>query len=255
MNNDFQSAFSLKGRVALITGGASGIGYAIAKCFHAAGAEVIIASRNTTKLKAAAASLGDRADYRAYDVTETEDAGRLISGIESSHGRLDILVNNAGIHLKERPESTTPEAFSDVVQTHLIGSHSLCVAAYPYLSKSSGSILFIASITSYIALPATCAYSSAKSAILGYVRSLATDWATSGIRVNAIAPGWIETPMLREVLDRDPVRKEKIMARTPLGALGSPEDIGWSATYLSSPAARFITGTTMLVDGGAAVGF
>jgi len=123
------------------------------------------------------------------------------------------------------------------------------------LVRNSGSILFTASMTSLIGMPLVVAYSAAKSAYLGMVRSLATEFGPKGVRVNAIAPGWIASDMLDRALNGDPARKAKILGRTPLGRFGDPDDIGWAAVYLCSPAGRFINGHVLTVDGGAAVGF
>ncbi|WP_309384371.1 SDR family NAD(P)-dependent oxidoreductase [Cerasicoccus frondis] len=250
-----EQAFSLSGRVALITGGGSGIGRAIAECFHAAGAHVIIASRNRDNLKTVAGIYQERFDYEQFDVSSSNTAEGLIQKVIQKHQRLDCIVHCAGIHLKAPALETSPEELTSVLQTHLIGAHALSIAAAAPLRKHQGNLLFIASMASYIGLPNVCAYASAKSAILGYVRSLASEWSPHGIRVNAIAPGWIETPMLQRALEADPDRKERILQRTPLKRLGAASEIGWAALYLCSPAASFITGTTLTVDGGASIGF
>jgi gluconate 5-dehydrogenase len=123
------------------------------------------------------------------------------------------------------------------------------------VARKAGSILFIASMTSFMGMPQVVAYAAAKSAYLGLVRSLAVEWGPHGVRVNAIAPGWIASPMLERALSGDPVRKGKILGRTPLGSFGDPDDIGWAAVYLASPAAKFVNGVVLPVDGGAAIGF
>ena len=123
------------------------------------------------------------------------------------------------------------------------------------LERGEGSLLFTASMTSVMGMPGVVAYAAAKSAYLGLVRSLATEWGASGLRVNAIAPGWIQSDMLDRALAGDPARKARILARTPMARFGAPEDIGWAAVYLSSPAAKFVNGVLLPVDGGAASGF
>lgn len=123
------------------------------------------------------------------------------------------------------------------------------------LERGHGNILFTASMTSLMGMPMVIAYSAAKSAYLGMVRSLATEVSGGGVRVNAIAPGWIESPMLRKALSGDEKRTNKILSRTPMAKFGEPEDIGWAAVYLSSPAAKFLTGVVLPVDGGASIGF
>ena len=123
------------------------------------------------------------------------------------------------------------------------------------LERGHGSILFTASMASLMGIPLVVAYSAAKAAHLGMVRALAAEVSGRGVRVNAIAPGWIDSAMSRQALDNDPARKAKIIGRTPMGTLGDPEDVGWAAVYLCSPAAKFVTGTVLPVDGGASIGF
>ena len=123
------------------------------------------------------------------------------------------------------------------------------------IERGGGSILFIASMTSLLGMPKVVAYSAAKSAIVGMVRAMASEWSPHGVRVNAIAPGWIETEMTRKAMDGDPQRKAKILSRTPMARFGQPADVGMAAVYLCSPAARFVTGVLLPIDGGASVGF
>lgn len=136
------------------------------------------------------------------------------------------------------------------------GAFSITQAAVPLIRKNGGgSILFIASMSALIGIPNIVAYSTAKAAYLGMVRSLASELGPDNIRVNAIAPGWIETPMLDQALNNDPERKQKILSRTPKRKFGKPEDIGWAAVYLSSSAGSFVNGSVLVVDGGASIGF
>jgi gluconate 5-dehydrogenase len=123
------------------------------------------------------------------------------------------------------------------------------------VERRAGSVLFTASMASFMGLPQIVAYSAAKSAYLGVVRTLATEWGPSNVRVNAIAPGWIASDMLDKALSGDSARKARILGRTPLARFGEPEDIGWAAVYLCSPAAKFVTGTVLPVDGGASESF
>jgi len=123
------------------------------------------------------------------------------------------------------------------------------------MERGHGNILFTASMASLFGIPYVVAYSAAKSAYLGLVRTLATEVSSHGVRVNAIAPGWIETPLFGRTVAGDPERSRRILQRTPMGRFGDPEDVGWAAVYLSSPAARFITGTVLTVDGGVSIGF
>lgn len=246
------SPFSLAGETALITGGATGIGFGIAKCLVEAGASVVLVGRREAELAEAKQTLGEAATYLVHDITELDHAGDLMNRA----GPVSILVNNAGIHLKKAAVDTTPAEFNSVIQTHVVAAHALTAAALPgMIERKHGNILFTASMTSLFGMPKVVAYSAAKSAMLGMVWTLSTEVAKDGVRVNAIAPGWIETPMLHRALDNDRPRKNRILTRTPMERFGSPEDIGWAAVYLCSPAASFLTGVILPVDGGASIGF
>lgn len=249
-------AFSLQGQTAVITGGGSGLGLGIARCFVQAGAKVVLAGRRADVLKRAAEELGDAAVWEAHDVTKLDEAGEFIERVIRRVGEVSILVNNAGVHLKKTALETTPAEFNAILQTHVVAAFSLTRAVLPgMISCRQGNILFTASMASLFGIPQVVAYSAAKSAYLGMVRSLATEVSPHGVRVNAIAPGWIESDMMRNALDADPERSKKILDRTPMHRFGTAEDIGWAATYLCSPAARFVTGVVLPVDGGVSIGF
>ncbi len=245
----------MQGEVALITGGATGLGFGMARAFLAAGAEVIVAGRSEETLREAVRQLGPGSSYAVHDVTRDGAAEALLDEVWNRTGAITVLVNNAGIHLKKATDETTQEEFLGVLTTHVLGAFSLTRRVLPRMvERGGGSILFIASMNTMIGMPRTVAYSAAKSAYLGMVRSLAAEYGSRGIRVNAIAPGWIETPMLHRALDGDPQRKNKILSRTPANRFGEPDDIGWAAVYLCSPAARFVNGVVLPVDGGASIG-
>lgn len=252
----FPAAFSLRDQLVVITGGGTGIGLAVAQGMHAAGARVVLVGRRVAELTASANSLGPGASHIVHDITELEGAGPLIQRIMREHGPIDCLVNNAGIHLKKAAVDTTDAEFQAVLATHIFGAHALTREVVPtMIERKHGSILFMASMASLFGIPLVVAYSAAKSAMVGMVRTLATELSPHGVRVNAIAPGWIDTDMSRKALDSDPARKAKILSRTPMARLGDPADIGWAAVYLASPAARFITGVTLPIDGGVSMGF
>ena len=248
--------FTLEGETALITGGGTGLGLAIARCMVSAGARVVLAGRRVAVLKQASAAIGPPVGYVVCDVTRFKDAPRVVARAEVLFGPITILVNNAGIHLKKPALETSEDEFLAVLKTHVLGSHALTRAVLPgMLRRSHGSIIFIASMASLFGIPNAFAYSAAKSAYLGMVRALATEVSPAGVRVNAIAPGWIETDMTRRAMAGDPARKRRILARTPLGRFGEPDDVGAAAVYLCSPAAKFVTGAVLPVDGGASIGF
>jgi gluconate 5-dehydrogenase len=249
--------FRLDNEIALITGGGTGLGLGMARCFTAAGARVVLVGRRESELTRAVAELGNRAFAMAHDVTQFDRAGELIGRAQqAADGPISILVNNAGIHLKKPATQTSGAEFNSVLQTHVVAAHSLTAAAAPgMVERRHGNILFTASMTSLFGVPQVVAYAAAKSAYLGMVRTLATELSPHGVRVNAIAPGWIDSAMMRKALDSDPPRRDRILARTPMARFGEADDVGWAAVYLCSPAAKFLTGVVLPVDGGASIGF
>jgi gluconate 5-dehydrogenase len=200
--------------------------------------------------------LGPKAFALVGDVTKLESAPALVAQAEKLAGPVTILINNAGVHLKKLATETSDAEFASVLQTHVFGAFALTrEAGRRMIERRNGCVLFTASMVSLMGIPQVVAYSAAKSAYLGLVRTLATEWGPHGVRVNAIAPGWVASDMLNQALDRDPARKAKIIGRTPLARFGEPDDVGWAAVYLASPAAKFVTGVVLPVDGGAAIGF
>lgn len=254
---DHPSSFSLHGETALITGGGTGIGLGIARCFVASGARVILVGRRQPELAAACAALGPSASFVVQDITDTDAAPDLVRrATETAESPITILVNNAGQHLKKSAVDTTTAEFQSILLTHVLAAHALSRAVLPgMIARGAGNVLFTSSMAAFMGVPLVSAYSAAKSAYFGLVRTLSAEVAGQGVRVNAIAPGWIESAMTRRALDADPERKKKILGRTHLGRLGTPEDIGHAAVYLCSPAARFVTGVVLPVDGGASIGF
>jgi NAD(P)-dependent dehydrogenase (short-subunit alcohol dehydrogenase family) len=252
----FPDVFSLRGQHALITGGGTGIGLAVAQAMHAAGARVVLIGRREAELSAAVSGLGERASYVVHDITQFAGAGALIEGITRDHGPITCLVNNAGIHLKKPAVETTPEEFQNVMNTHIFGAHALSRVVIPgMIERKQGSVIFMASMASLFGIPLVVAYAAAKSAMIGMIRTMATELSPHNVRVNAIAPGWIDTAMSRKAFAGDPNRKSKIISRTPMARLGEPDDVGWAAVYLTSPAAKFVTGSILPVDGGVSMGF
>lgn len=252
----FPEAFSLKNETALITGGGSGIGLAMAKAMHAAGAKVILVGRREAELVAAVKELGDRAAFAVHDVNRLELAPVLVAQVEKEHGLITCLVNNAGQNMKKPAVETTAEELEAIVRTHIFGAHALVRAVAPgMMARKHGNILFTASMASLFGIPNVLAYTAAKAAMVGLVRGYAVEFSPHGVRVNAIAPGWIDTAMSRKAMEGDPARKHKIISRTPMAKFGDTEDIAWAAVYLTSPAAKFVTGVILPVDGGVSIGF
>lgn len=251
-----RTPFRLDGEVALITGGGTGLGRATAQCLAAAGARVVVVGRRTDVLAQTATEIGPQAGFIVHDVTQLHAAPELVRTASERFGPVTILVNNAGIHVKKPAVDTTVEEFQQVLSTHVLGAHALTRVVLPgMIERKHGAIVFVASMASLFGIPLVMAYSAAKSAYLGMVRTLATEVSPHGVRVNAIAPGWIETDITRKSVLNDPARLQRILERTPMHALGTPEDIGWAAVYLCSPAAKFLTGVVLPVDGGVSIGF
>jgi gluconate 5-dehydrogenase len=249
--------FSLSGRTAVVTGGASGLGLAVTACFANAGAKVVaVGTRDTKDADGALSGLGANVAYRQFDVTDTANADAFVKSVSDEFGPVTILVNNAGNHCKKPIEDMTVEDFTRVLQVHLVGAFALTRAAVPGMKKAGkGSVIFQASMTSYIGQPFVTGYSTAKAGLLGMVHTLAGELGADGVRVNAIAPGWIETPMFHQATDNDAPRLAKILGRIPMKKPGNPEDIGMAAVYLASDAAKYVNGICLPVDGGALIGF
>jgi gluconate 5-dehydrogenase len=252
-----KTPFTLENETALITGGGTGIGLGIARCMVQNGARVVLVGRREEPLAKACADLGGQASFVAADITRLDAAAELVAtATKVAQSPISILVNNAGTHLKKFAEDTTPEDFQNVLTTHVLAAHALTRAAIPgMLANGHGSILFTSSMAAFMGVPQVMAYAAAKSAYFGMVSTLSAELSAKGVRVNAIAPGWIFSDMTQQALDRDPARKARVLSRIQMGRMGNPEDIGWAAVYLSSPAAAYVTGVTLPVDGGASVGF
>ena len=250
------NVFSLEGKIALVTGGGSGIGFYIAQCLAQAGAQLVITGRREEVLKEALPKLGADARYFVNDVTDLKSLPALIETIEAEVGEIDILVNNAGINMKKHAVEVSDEDFDRVIQTNLHAVFSITrECGKRMVERKRGSILMITSMAALYGIDRVVAYTASKSAVGGMVKALTTEFSPYNVRVNAIAPGFIETPMMLTAMNGDPSRRDKAMDRTPMGTWGKPDDIGWAAVFLSSEAAKFITGVSLPVDGGNSIGF
>jgi len=243
-------------KIAIVTGGASGLGKAIAEKFVQNNIFTIIIARNEEKAKTTCVELGELSAYKVCDLTQLQQLPALVNKIAKEYGHIDILVNNAGIHLKKSMLEVTDEEYQRIVLTNqtVVFSMSREVAKVMVLQQS-GCIINMSSMASQYGIPQVIAYTAAKSAVEGMTRAMAVELSPLGIRVNCIAPGFIKTNMSSGALDSDPVRKQKVFSRTPMGRLGTPEDIAKAALFLSSEEANYITGTIMCVDGGNSIGF
>lgn len=249
-------AFSLEGKTALITGGGTGIGLGIANEFVNAKAKVIITGRREDVLKTACDALGENAHYIVSDLSILDDIPALVTDIESKFGAIDILVNNAGIHLKKWAQETTDEEFLKIIQTNLLSVFALTrEVAKGMLERKSGSIILISSMAGLFGIDRVSAYGTSKTALIGLMNNLVTEYSRDNVRINCIAPGWITSNMFLNAINQDQERKQKIINRIALPDFGKPEDIGNAAVYLSSQAGRYVTGVVLPVDGGATVNF
>ena len=232
-------SFSVEGLQVLISGGSGGIGGAFAKAFLAHGAQVIV----TDLQPAPEALLKAGARYESLDVTSDEAVEALAKKVD----KLDVLIHCAG--KLSRREEHKPEVFRKIVDIHLFGNVRLAAAFRPHLKQARGCMINIASMYSYFGAPQVPAYASAKTAIIGLTKSLALAYAEDGIRVNAIAPGWIATDISRGGRE-NPEFNEKLMARLPNKRWAEPEELAGTALFLASPASSLINGVTIPVDGG-----
>lgn len=253
---NWNQAFRLDGKRALVTGGGSGIGLAIARCMAAAGAEVIVAGRRLEQLQQAVDEIGPSAKLAQLDLTDLGSLPAFAKALEAEHGPIDILVNNAGNTVKKPFEESTMADFDEVFDVHVRGALELTRQFLPgQMARGGGSVIFTASMTSYIGQPMVLGYTTAKTAITGVVRGLSAEFSGRGVRVNGVAPGWIDTPLYQKATANDPARRAKILGRIQMGKLGAVEDIGWATVFLASDAAGYVTGQTLIVDGGAVIGF
>ena len=247
---------SNKARVAIITGGGSGIGFAIAAAFVRQQIRTVIVGRDAAKLSAAQAQLGEWCTSIPCDLSDLNAIPSLVKKVIDSYGRIDILVNNAGINMKKDLTEVTDEDFLKIMQTNVLAVFALSREVVKcMLEKGSGAIINISSMASQYGIPKVIAYTASKSAIEGMTRAMAVELSPKGIRVNCIAPGFIATDMSAKALNSDPARMQKVLSRTPMGALGQPSDVGEAALFLASDSAGYITGTVLPVDGGNSIGF
>jgi len=244
----------LEGRVAIITGSSRGIGLAIAKGYAREGARVVLTSRNAASLAGPSAELkavGAQVLALQSDVSNPQDVEAMVRETLAAFGRIDVLVNNAGIQLRMAAEDLDLPSWQRVIDTNLTGVF-LCSQAVGkvMLAQRSGSIITIASMSSYLGMPARVPYSTAKTAVVGLTRTLAAEWGPRGVRVNAIAPGYIWTDMTEKAVQGGWLEKEVIVGRTPLRRFGQVEDMVGPAIFLASDEAAFLTGQVIPVDGG-----
>ena len=243
-------------RIAIITGGGSGIGLAITEKFVRDGILTIIVGRDQEKLDAAKKQLGDLCQPICQDLNDLGAIPDLVRRIVDRYSRIDILVNNAGINMKKELPEVTDEEFERVLLTNVRAVFALTrEVVRAMLPNGKGHIINISSMASQYGIPKVIGYTASKGAIEAMTRAMAVELSPQGILVNCIAPGFIATDMSAKALNGDADRKKKVFSRTPLGRMGDPGDIGDAALFLASDQAKYVTGVVLPVDGGNSIGF
>ena len=247
-------SFRLDGKVALITGGARGLGQVMARALAEAGADVALTGRSLEACQATATALaaetGRKVHAFAGDVCVAEDVARIAAEVTAACGSIDILVNNAGTNIRGKITELSEADWDSVVDTNLKGPFLCSKAVGPQMvARGWGRVINLGSIMSIVALPGRAPYCSSKAGVAGLTRVLALEWAGTGVTCNAICPGPFATDMNRQLLN-DPVAYQQFIAQIPLGRWGDLDEIAGPAVFLASEAASFITGTCLFVDGG-----
>ncbi len=231
-------------RTVLVVGGTGGIGAAITDAFAADGCHVTATGATQNELDAFQPMARPNIDVRLLDVTNSNNIGQLVA----SFSQLDVLVNAAGIIMRDAAEHEA-SGFERVIDVNLNGMMRMCFACKPLLFASRGCVVNIASMLTFFGSGPAPAYSASKGGVAQLTKSLAIAWAPDGVRVNSVAPGWIETP-LTQPLTSDPIRRNAILERTPMARWGEPADVAGSVQFLCSASSAFITGVVLPVDGG-----
>jgi 2-deoxy-D-gluconate 3-dehydrogenase len=247
--------FSLKGKVAIVTGGNGGIGLGIARGFAGVGGEVAIAARNKTKTAKAAEETKKEFGVRVLeveaDLRQENQIAAMAKKVMDALGRIDVLVNNAGMNIRKMPQDLSAADYDEVLSTNLRAAFLCSKAVYPSMKKvGGGKIINIGSMTSIFGGAKLLPYGTSKGGIVAMTRSLAAAWAQDNIQVNAILPGWIDTEMTQRARIELEGLNERVLARTPVGRWGRTEDLQGTAIYLATAASNFITGVALPVDGG-----
>jgi NAD(P)-dependent dehydrogenase (short-subunit alcohol dehydrogenase family) len=246
--------FRLDGRVALVTGGARGLGLTMATALAEAGADIAISGRTRSACDEAVAQIAKDTGRRAVafeaDVTKAADVEKLATDVEASLGKVDILINNAGINIRGPIQDLSEADWDAVIDTNLKGPWLCAKAIGPRMvARGWGRLINIGSILSVIAMPGRTPYASSKAGVLGITRVLALEWAGTGVTVNAICPGVFGTELNRPLMN-DPVKYKEFVAQIPMGRWGEVHEIAGAAVYLASEASSYMTGSCLFVDGG-----
>lgn len=246
--------FSLEGKVAFVTGAGRGLGRAGALALARAGAEAVLVSRTRSQLDETAAlveKLGRKSLVVPADTRSSLEVEAAVRAAVEAFGRIDILFNNAGTNVRKNVVDMPEEDFHTIMDTNVKGAFLVARAvARQMVRQRNGSIVNMSSMSAVSAEPTKAVYAASKGALALFTRGLALELAAYGVRVNAIAPGYMRTALVKGGLDADPERKQRVLARIPLGRLGEPEEIGGALVFLASDASRYITGASISIDGG-----
>lgn len=249
-----KALFDLRGKVAIVTGGNGGIGLGMARGLAAHGAAIVVVGRNAEKSAAAVAGLvaaGATASALEVDVKDEAQVNAMVAETVRRHGRLDILINNAGMSIRKQPQDYTLAEWREVIDSNLTSAFLASHAAYPHLKRAgAGKVINIGSMMSIFGAPFATAYASSKGGIVQFTKVCANAWAKDNIQVNAVLPGWIDTALTQGARRDVAGLHERILARTPAGRWGEPDDLAGIAVFLCSAASDFVTGTAIPVDGG-----
>ena len=248
--------FDLSGKVAIVTGGSSGLGKEMAAALALAGASVMLAARREGPLKETKESLvGCDVDYCCVDVSVAEDVKRLVARTLERFGRIDVLINDCGTTYRCPAEDFPDEEFDRIIAVNL-RSAFLCskYAGREMIKQGSGSIINIGSGAGGHAIPSSAAYCTSKGGMVMLTKAMALDWAKKGVRVNIVMPGTFRTPLLQACIDKDPTYGDKWLKMHPIGRFGEPKEIGGIAIYLASDASTYMTGNVIYLDGGGHAG-
>jgi len=246
--------FNLEGKVAFVTGAGRGLGRAGALALAAAGADLVLVSRTQSQLEATARlveGLGRRALVAPADTRNAAEVEAAAAAAVARFGRIDILFNNAGTNVRKSVVEMPDEDFHTIMDTNVTGAFLVARAVgRQMVRQGAGVIVNMSSMSALSAEPTKAVYAASKGAMALFTKGLALELAPHGIRVNAIAPGYMLTSLVQGGLEADPARKQRVLARIPLGRLGQPEEIGGALVFLASDAARYVTGATVVIDGG-----